>query len=132
MKFNPIYLLYYFIYKLIKYTTPQNLIHIIPESTLNLLIICLTNNLIAFIISSNLFVLIKYNYLYFTMSIAIIILITYYGINRKVVQNGLYRIIEIYYDKKFKLRKNQIIIFAILYISSSLILLIYAGVNYQK
>ena len=129
---NPYYWLFYILYKFIKLTTKQELQHIVPESSTNVLLIGLTNYLATFFIFTRIFQYFPKN-IYSSIIVFSIIPVSLYFINKHLfIKNEKYKEIENYYDKNNKLKKGHFILIAILYLGLSTGMMIWAGINYTN
>lgn len=129
---TPFHFLYYFLYKFIKLTTPNNKQSLVADSALNLLLICITNNGAAIIMETRLVKFFPEN-IYLSVGLFAIFPIGLYFLSRKLfIQQGRYDDIARYYDQKNDLKKYHFIIFSVFYIVFSLTTMIWSGINYEN
>ena len=130
--YTPYHYLFYIIYKFIKLTTKKEDQHLVAESTLNLMIICLTNNIAAMYIYSG---IIKYlpDNIYLSVLIFSVAPISLYVISRLLfIRDNSFIDVANYYDKTNDLTKRHFILIGVLYAVVSLGTMILAGIYYTR
>ena len=130
--YTPFHYSFYLVYKFIELTTSKNKQHLVAESTLNLLLICLTNNIAAIILFSRVVIFFPEN-IYFSITLFSIIPISLYFLCRKLFLKGRkYDNIVKFYNERNVLKKYHFVIITVLYMVLSLATMIWAGINYSS
>jgi purine-cytosine permease-like protein len=124
--------LFYILYKCVKLTTKQDLQPLVAQSTTNVLLFGITNYYLAILIFVNPFQYISYNILLLIIIFVTPLISLYFFNKRFFLRNEKYKEIESLYDNQNKLKKVQFILITALYMSGSIGMMIWAGINYAN
>lgn len=127
---NPYYYLFYIIYKCVKLTTKENLQHLVPESSTNVLLFGITNYFGVTLTLTKVIQFFPINKILFLLLFSTFPIILYFINKSLFLYNSNYKKIEEYYDKTNRLKKIHFILITIAYMAFSIILMILAGIKY--
>lgn len=126
--FNPYYIAFWVLYKFIKLTTPDKIKDVIPESTHNLYLFCLTNNILTLFLIVNPTRNIKISYFLLLLLFGILMFLVSQFNKYLFLKSDKYLRIESDFDAKYKLSKGTLILLAILYMTSSIAFMVICGI----
>jgi hypothetical protein len=127
---NPYYYLYYIIFKFLDLNaTSETKVHVSSVSE-SLLLIGLTNYHLSFILIIKPFRYIDYSIPLFAIILVVPIIALYFVNKQFIIKERKYEIIKNNFDKNNKLTKTHFTFLAILYLVGSIVMMIWAGINY--